>query len=115
MYYQTSGDHAYIVNPRLDLDSLFELLGIYIEEEDADTVGGLIFSRLGYIPEEGEILEIEGWRFTVLSLDGRRIAQVRVEQIVPSVQAAETLQPHSQSSTHARRVPLPRSAEGGTT
>jgi len=91
-YYQPSGDHAYIVNSRLDLDSLGELLDIDIEEEEADTVGGLVYSWLGHVPEQGEMLEIEGWRFTVLSLDGRRIVQVRVEQIVPS-QAIEELHP----------------------
>jgi CBS domain containing-hemolysin-like protein len=90
-YYQPSGDHAYIVNSRLDLDSLSELLDIDIEEEEADTVGGLIYSRLGHVPEQGEMLEIEGWRFTVLSLDGRRILQVRVEQI-SAPQAVEELQ-----------------------
>ncbi|RIK36752.1 MAG: HlyC/CorC family transporter, partial [Chloroflexi bacterium] len=90
-YYQPSGDHAYIVNSRLDLDSLSELLDIDIEEEEADTVGGLIYSRLGHVPEQGEMLEIEGWRFTVLSLDGRRILQVRVERISPP-QAVEEVQ-----------------------
>lgn len=95
-YYQPSGDHAYIVNSRLDLDSLSDLLDIDIEEEEADTVGGLIYSRLGHVPEQGETLAIEGWRFTVLSLDGRRIVQVRVEQIAPSIQTAEALQPLSQ-------------------
>ncbi|MFN3334992.1 MAG: transporter associated domain-containing protein, partial [Caldilinea sp.] len=92
-YYQPSGDHAYIVNSRLDLDSLSDLLDIDIEEEEADTVGGLIYSRLGHVPEQGEMLEIEGWRFTVLSLDGRRIVQVRVEQISPPQPAVEETQP----------------------
>ncbi|MFN3982294.1 MAG: hemolysin family protein [Caldilinea sp.] len=92
-YYQPSGDHAYIVNSRLDLDSLSDLLDIDIEEEEADTVGGLIYSRLGHVPEQGEMLEIEGWRFTVLSLDGRRIVQVRVEQISPPQPAVEEAQP----------------------
>ena len=95
-HYQPSGDHAYIVNSRLDLDSLSDLLDIDIEEEEADTVGGLIYSRLGHVPEQGETLDIEGWRFTVLSLDGRRIVQVRVEQIAPPLQASEALQPVSQ-------------------
>ncbi len=88
-YYQPSGDHAYIINSRLDLDSLADLLDIDIEEEEADTVGGLIYSRLGHVPEQGEMLEIEGWRFTVLSLDGRRIVQVRVEQIAPPPMVGE--------------------------
>ena len=62
---------------RLDVDSLAELLHMELEEEDADTVGGLIYSLLGHVPEQGETLDLDGWRFTVLSVDGRRINQVR--------------------------------------
>jgi putative hemolysin len=82
-HYQPIGEHAYLVNSRLDIDSLADLLDIDLAEEDGDTVGGLIYSHLGHVPEQGEVLELEGWRFTVLSVDGRRINQVRVERILP--------------------------------
>ncbi len=82
-YYQPIGEQAYLVNSRLDIDSLAELLDIDLAEEDGDTVGGLIYSHLGHVPEQGEVLDLDDWRFTVLSVDGRRINQVRVERVPP--------------------------------
>lgn len=92
-HYQPIGEHAYLVNSRLDIDSLADLLDIDLAEEDGDTVGGLIYSHLGHVPEQGEVLELEGWRFTVLSVDGRRINQVRVERILPPPVVEEVLTP----------------------
>lgn len=83
-YWQPIGDDAFLVNSRLDLDSLAELMKIDLEEQEADTVGGLIYSLLGHVPEQGETLDLDGWRVTVLSVDGRRINQVRVEPMTPS-------------------------------
>jgi len=93
-YYQPIGEQAYLVNSRLDIDSLADLLDIDLTEEDGDTVGGLIYSHLGHVPEQGEILELDGWRFTVLSVDGRRINQVRVERIPSLPVVAETPAPN---------------------
>lgn len=80
--YQAAGEHAYLINAMLDMDSLAELLGVDLADEDADTLGGLIYSRLGHVPEVGESIELDGWRLQVLSLDGRRIEQVRADQIL---------------------------------
>ena len=88
-YWQPIGEHGFLVNSRLDVDSLAELLHMELEEEDADTVGGLIYSLLGHVPEQGETLDLDGWRFTVLSVDGRRINQVRVEVINPPLAAEQ--------------------------
>lgn len=88
-YLQPVGENTYLVNSRLDLDTLSDVLGIDLEEEEADTVGGLIYSRLGHVPEQGETLELEGWRFIVLSVDGRRIHQVRIERVIPMPQESD--------------------------
>lgn len=47
-----------------------------------ETIAGFILWRLGRIPTGGESLEFEGRRFTVLSMEGRRIGKVKVEPIV---------------------------------
>ena len=49
------------------------------EDADYDTVAGLIFWELGYIPSAGERLQAHGAQFTVLAADERRITRVRVE------------------------------------
>jgi CBS domain containing-hemolysin-like protein len=48
-----------------------------------ETLAGFLLFRLGHIPEAGETLEAEGRRFTVLEMEGRRIARVRMERAGP--------------------------------
>ncbi len=79
--YQSFGEHAFILNARLDIGTLAHLLDIDLDEEDADTLGGLIYSRLGHVPAPGEVVDLDGWRLRVISLDGRRIHQVRADRI----------------------------------
>jgi len=78
-YVQSIGPSAYLLNSRLDIYSLTKLLDIELESETADTLGGLLYNLMEHVPEQGEAVEHEGWRFTVLALDGRRIEQVRAE------------------------------------
>lgn len=80
-YVQVIGPDAYLLNSRLDTYSLSKLLDIEADTETADTLGGLLFSLMEHVPEQGECVEYQGWRFTVLLLDGRRIEQVRTERI----------------------------------
>jgi len=82
IFVESIGANVYVLNSRLDLYSLSKLLDIELPDEDADTLGGLIYSLLGHVPEQGEAVEWGGWRFTVLSLDGQRIDHVRAEPIV---------------------------------
>ena len=81
-------DDTYIIDGTTRLDDIKELLGIDIQEdEDFETLGGLIFHVLGFIPKDDETAEItyENYKFTVLSMDERRIDKVKVEKIdIPS-------------------------------
>jgi CBS domain containing-hemolysin-like protein len=81
--YQSFGEHAYILNARLDVHTLSKLLDLDLDEEDADTLGGLIYSRLGHVPVQGEVVGLDDWRLRVVSLDGRRINQVRADRVIP--------------------------------
>jgi CBS domain containing-hemolysin-like protein len=87
-YIEALGPSTYLLNARIDLYSLAKLLDAELPEEDADTLGGLIYSVLGHVPERGEAVDVAGWRFTVLTLEGRRIAQVRAEPVAQASAAA---------------------------
>jgi len=59
-----------------------ELAGVTLSEEDheaVDTLGGLVMTRLGRIPEVGDKIEVDGLTLHVEELDGRRVALVRME------------------------------------
>ncbi len=49
-----------------------------------ETLAGFLLSRLGYIPKAGETVEERGWRFSVLEMEGKRIAKVRIEPVTPT-------------------------------
>ena len=67
------------VNGRVPIDELSEVLAAPLPNGDWDTVGGLIFNTLGHVPEEGEILVMDGWELLVERVTGRRIARVIVK------------------------------------
>ncbi len=81
--FQAFGEHSYILNARLDIDTLGKLLDLDLDDEDSDTLGGLIYGRLGHVPVQGETILLDDWRLRVLSLEGRRINQVRADHILP--------------------------------
>ncbi len=51
------------------------------EDEDYDTVGGFVFSRLGYVPKAGENFDYENLKFTIASAEPRRVQRVRIEKV----------------------------------
>ncbi|MFQ6108853.1 MAG: transporter associated domain-containing protein, partial [Candidatus Aminicenantales bacterium] len=54
--------------------------GMSIPPGDYNTVGGYVFSLLERIPEEGEIIETEAFKITVLDADDRRVRRVRIQK-----------------------------------
>ena len=99
-YVQVVEPNVYLLNARLDLYSLAKLLDTELPEEDADTLGGLIYSGLGHVPVPGETLEINNWRFTVLSLEGRRIEAVRAELLEqPALETDEVMEAERAANT----------------
>ena len=88
-HFQQVGDGEYILHGRFNLDETNELLGTEFEAEDADTIGGLVYTRLGRVPYKGEIIKEGDWQFTIAKLDGRRIRQIRLKFIQPDVESED--------------------------
>jgi putative hemolysin len=67
-----------------DLLELFDLEDLVLEDEDEyDTVGGLIYHRVGGIPSPGDEVRVNGLRLTVETTDGRRVGKVLVVHETP--------------------------------
>jgi CBS domain containing-hemolysin-like protein len=66
------------VDARMPIDSFNEEFNVEIEPQGFDTLGGLLFSRLGRIPTAGDMVEEAGLRMQVTATAGRRIKKVRV-------------------------------------
>jgi len=71
-------DGDYIVDGRLPVDELAELVGVELPDEDWDTVGGLLLGLAGRVPVEGEVFVLATIALTVERVQGRRVARVRV-------------------------------------
>ena len=62
-----------------DLDAQYN---ITLPEDPAyATVGGFVLDQLGFIPRGGESFEYGNYRFTVVEMDGKRVARVKIERI----------------------------------
>jgi CBS domain containing-hemolysin-like protein len=70
----------YIVDGLLGLDELRERLHLELPDEPYDTVGGMVFGRLGRLAQVGDAVEADGFRFQVTAVDGRRVSQVRIQR-----------------------------------
>jgi putative hemolysin len=78
MIVRLSADEARI-DGRVDVDELGETFDIAIpleDEDEYDTVGGLIFHRLGHVPRPGDEVRLDGLKLTVETTDGRRVGKV---------------------------------------
>jgi putative hemolysin len=51
------------------------------------TVAGFMLERLGSVPKGGEVVSVEGWRFTVVDVERNRISKVKVEKLPTPVKA----------------------------
>jgi len=70
---------TYLFNARVGIDTLAEVIAIDIDEDNVDTLGGLLSLLVGRVPEQGKTVTYKNWQFTILSVDGYRIDKVRVE------------------------------------
>jgi CBS domain containing-hemolysin-like protein len=75
-------DGGYEADARLDLDDFTDQTGIALAqpdpEEEVDTLGGLVVSLIGRVPQRGEIVSHNGLEIEVLEADPRRIKRLRL-------------------------------------
>ena len=72
---------VWIVEGSVLLEDLSELLKVEFPSDEADTIGGFVFSLSGHQPEQGEAVEFSPYRFLVEQTDGKRVQKVRIERV----------------------------------
>ncbi len=79
------------VSARLQIDELGDLFGLALDDEDVDTVGGLMQKELGRIAEVGDVVTHEGLRIEVRSIDGRgrNAGQLTVHRVADAAEHLE--------------------------
>lgn len=86
----TLDNGALRVHGRMPISELNDLLDAHLPDDDWDTVGGLIFSKLGHVPTVGEQVDVDGYELVVERLQGRRITRVRITPRSDEAEADET-------------------------
>jgi CBS domain containing-hemolysin-like protein len=68
----------YLIDGGTSIDDLNDLLSVRLPNEDWDTIAGFVFGTLEHVPEPGEAVEFDGWRFVTEEVEGRRIRRIRI-------------------------------------
>ena len=81
-------DGALVVDGAIKMRDLDTQHGMELPEDPAyETLGGFVLARLGFIPQGGESFEADGFRFTVLEVDHRRVARVKIQRVPGAAKA----------------------------
>jgi CBS domain containing-hemolysin-like protein len=81
LYIEEIGQGKWLASGSARLDDLSELVGINLKREGLDTIGGLIFNQLGYLPKPGTRVEIPPLRLEIRQSSRKRVLEVAVEKI----------------------------------
>ncbi len=84
---QRLSDDEYVFSGRISLDDVFDHLGVDLNSDVADTLGGYIYGQIGRVPVGGEQIKIEGWILTVAQVLGRRIRKVLAKRVETKVES----------------------------
>ncbi len=72
-----------------DLEDVGAAVGVDLETEGVDTIGGLVYARLGRIPNEGDKVDLPDAEVEVVSMRGRRVWKARVIRKLPAEEGTE--------------------------
>ena len=84
-------DGSWLLAGYLPIDEMAVTLGIPLpEKRDYETLAGFVLSHMHHLPQVGEHVDIMGWRFEVMDLDGRRIDKVLASRSIKTHREARS-------------------------
>jgi putative hemolysin len=86
---QELSDTEALFDARVSIRDVNDTLDLDIEDEDFDTLGGLLYHELGKVPNAGDEVRVDGALVQVLTTTGRRVRKVRVVKVPPESAVAE--------------------------
>ncbi|ANR69671.1 hypothetical protein AXF19_00760 [Selenomonas sp. oral taxon 126] len=84
------------IDAKLLLEEVADLLGVRIEDEDVDSIGGWLYDQLGEAPRIGQMAAHAGTLFYVEEVDGVRITRVLVHLMHTVLEAQGETAPHEE-------------------
>ena len=86
LLFQKLSDDEVIFSGRIDLDDVYDILGVDLTEDMSDTLGGYVYGQIGRVPVGGEQIKVDGWLLTVSQVSGRRIRKVHAIRVGHSLE-----------------------------
>jgi len=74
-------DGSFQVLARMHIEELAEAVDAPLSEGDYDTVAGWLITKLGRIPQIGEVVKLDGFRIHIIEADPRRVSKVRMQRL----------------------------------
>ena len=75
-------DGSWLLDGKMLIDEVRDLIGMKANGDDEtpgyNTLGGMVMHRMGRVPEAGDLFDVEGFRFEVVDMDGKRVDKVLV-------------------------------------
>jgi putative hemolysin len=74
-------DGSYLVDASVSIHDLADQYQLpFPESAEYETLAGFVLTQLQRMPRGGEIVTYEDWRLTIVDMDGRRIAKIKIER-----------------------------------
>lgn len=103
-------DGAMVVDGAINVRDLDSQYGVALPEDSSyETIGGFVLSQLGFIPRGGETFDTNGYRFTVMEMERRRVSRVKIKPIPAARPEAPSSEAKPQSAGDGEMTdPSPR-------
>ena len=79
--FQPAGPHRWLVDPNISLEELNRRLLLNLHAAGADRLSGWLSAHLGHVPQQDNVVELQGCRVTVLQTIRQRVTLVQVEKL----------------------------------
>ncbi|WP_456414159.1 HlyC/CorC family transporter [Thiolapillus sp.] len=80
-YILKRGKDLYTAKAHTTIEDFNEFFGTEFDDDDYDTIGGMVVNALGHLPQRGEAVEIGDFRFTVVRADSRKVRLLNIERL----------------------------------
>lgn len=74
-------DGGFVVKAETTIEDFNEHFGSRFEDDEFDTIGGIVLRAFGHLPKRGEDIVVNGFEFRVLNADSRRLRLLRVRAV----------------------------------
>ncbi len=81
IYIEHIDENTHLMSGRMPISEINDILYAQFPVEEAHSIGGLIVTRLRSIPKEGDTIEEQGYKITVIEADNRSVIKVKMERL----------------------------------